>query len=191
VALLALGVTAFIVAGRPHGGGNPAGALRHWLVFGVVSGLALLVTVVARHLGPSAKAALLALAAGLLYGLQDALTRICGQFVRDEGVLNLLTHWQPYAIVVIGLTGILLVQSAFETAPLRMSLPSLTAAQPLAGIACGVGFLGDQVRLSAGALAWQAAGLAAIVTGVIMLGRHPAMPAGVTPEESVGAHRAG
>jgi hypothetical protein len=72
-----------------------------------------------------------------------------------------------------------------------MSLPSLTAAQPLAGIACGVGFLGDQVRLSAGALAWQAAGLAAIVTGVIMLGRHPAMPAGVTPEESVGAHRAG
>ncbi|MEE4546010.1 DMT family transporter [Streptomyces sp. V4-01] len=189
VALLALGVTAFIVAGRPHGGGTPAGALRHWLVVGIVAGLALLVTVISRHLQPSAQAALLALAAGLLYGLQDGLTRVCGQFVRDDGVAGLLTHWQPYAIVVIGLSGILLVQSAFEMAPLRMSLPSLTAAQPLAGIACGVGFLGDQLRLSAGALAWEAAGLAAIVVGVILLGRHPAMPPGVTPERSVGATR--
>jgi hypothetical protein len=63
-------------------------------------------------------------------------------------------------------------------APLRMSLPSLTAAQPLAGIACGVGFLGDRLRLNAGALAWEAIGLAAIVVGVVLLGRHPAMPAG-------------
>jgi drug/metabolite transporter (DMT)-like permease len=189
VVLLALGVTAFIVAGRPHGGGTVAGTLRHWLVFGVVAGLALLVTLVARHLQPSPEAALLALAAGLLYGLQDGLTRLCGQFARDEGVANLVVHWQPYAIVVIGLTGLLLVQSAFEMAPLRMSLPSLTAAQPLAGIACGVGFLGDQVRVSPGALAWQAAGLAAIVVGIVLLGRHPAMPSGVPPKESVGATR--
>jgi hypothetical protein len=47
-------------------------------------------------------------------------------------------------------TGLLLVQSAFETAPLRMSLPALIAAQPLAGI----------------------------VVGVVLLGMHPAMPCG-------------
>jgi drug/metabolite transporter (DMT)-like permease len=178
VVLLALGVTVFIVAGRPQGGGDLAGPLRHWLVFGTVAGLALLLTVYALRLRPAAKAAVLALAAGLLYGLQDALTRVCGQIVRGEGTALLFTHWQPYAVGVIGLTGILLVQSAFEMAPLRMSLPSLTAAQPLAGIACGVGFLGDRLRLNAGALAWEVVGLAAIVVGVVLLGRHPAMPAG-------------
>ncbi|WP_225849474.1 DMT family transporter [Streptomyces sp. HPF1205] len=190
VALLALGVSVFIVAGRPRGGGMEAAALRHWLVFGIVAGLALLLTVNARRLAPAGEAALLALAAGLLYGLQDALTRVCGQIVTGEGLAALFTHWQPYGVGVLGVTGMLLVQSAFEMAPLRMSLPSLTAAQPLAGIACGIGFLGDRVRLTPGPLAWEAVGLAAIVSGIVLLGRHPAMPPGVTAKEpAVGATR--
>ncbi|MFI0899149.1 DMT family transporter [Streptomyces sp. NPDC020983] len=189
VALLALGVTAFIVAGRPTGGGAEAGALRHWLVFGTVAGIALVLTLKARRLSRSGEAALLGLAAGLLYGLQDSLTRVCGQIVQDEGIDRLLVSWQPYAVGGLGLTGMLLVQSAFEMAPLRMSLPSLTAAQPIAGIVCGVGFLGDRLRFTAGALAWEAAGLAAIVVGVVLLGRHPAMPAGAAEREPVGATR--
>lgn len=189
VALLALGVTAFIVAGRPRGGGAEAGALRHWLVFGTVAGIALLLTLKARRLPRSGEAALLGLAAGLLYGLQDSLTRVCGQIVQDQGIGQLLVSWQPYAVGGLGLTGMLLVQSAFEMAPLRMSLPSLTAAQPIAGIVCGVGFLGDRLRVTTGALAWEAAGLAAIVVGVVLLGRHPAMPAGSAEREPVGATR--
>lgn len=122
--------------------------------------------------------ALLAVAAGLLYGLQDALTRVSGQRLSEGGWAALVTGWQPYAVLVLGVTGLILVQSAFETGPLRMSLPALTAAQPLAGIACGIGFMGDQVRTDTGALAWQAAGLAAIVTGIVLLGLHPAMPEG-------------
>ncbi|CAG6396285.1 putative integral membrane protein [Actinacidiphila cocklensis] len=189
VALLALGVTGFIVAGRPSGGGAEAGALRHWLVFGIVAGLALLLTFKARRLPRSGEAALLGLAAGLLYGLQDSLTRVCGQIVQDDGLGVLAVSWQPYAVGVLGLTGMLLVQSAFEMAPLRMSLPSLTAAQPIAGIVCGVGFLGDRLRFTTGALAWEAAGLAAIVAGVVLLGRHPAMPTGIAEQEPVGATR--
>ncbi|MGQ4445955.1 hypothetical protein ACN6LI_004826, partial [Streptomyces violaceoruber] len=94
------------------------------------------------------------------------------------GLAEVLTSWQPYAVAVLGITGLVLVQSAFETAPLRRSLPALTAAQPLAGIACGVGFLGDRLRTDAGALAWQAGGLAAVVAGIVLLGLHPAMPQG-------------
>lgn len=100
-----------------------------------------------------------------------------------------MTGWEPYAVIVLGVTGLVLVQSAFEAAPLRSSLPALTAAQPLAGIACGVGFLGDQLRTDTGALAWEAAGLAAIVVGIVLLGRHPAMPSGSTrtPREKMAA----
>ncbi|MEU3739389.1 DMT family transporter [Streptomyces sp. NPDC032198] len=176
--LLAGGVTAFIVAGEPRGGDAESDPLRQWLIIGVMVGSAMLLTVYAkgsRHrftAGP----VLLGVAAGLLYGVQDALTRVSGGRLSDEGWLALLTGWQPYAVLVLGVTGLLLVQSAFETAPLRMSLPALTAAQPLAGIACGVGFLGDQLRMDAGALAWQATGLAAIVGGIVLLGSHPAMP---------------
>jgi len=177
VLLIALGVTAFIAAGRPEGGGPGASALRYWLVFGIVSGLALILVTVARHLRDIfEEATLLALAAGLLYGLQDALTRTTADRLDAGGLSAVLGTWQPYTVVAIGVVGLLLVQSAFEAAPLRMSLPALTAAQPIAGIACAVGFLGDRVRVTPAALAWEAAGLAAVVAGVIILGRHPAMP---------------
>jgi drug/metabolite transporter (DMT)-like permease len=176
VLLLATGVTVFIAGGQPTGGGTEAGELRHWLVFGVVAGLALLLVSVARRMPLPAEATLLALAAGLLYGLQDALTRTTALRYHHGGMELLLRSWQPYTVVAIGVFGLLLVQSAFESAPLKSSLPSLTAAQPLAGIACGVGFLGDRLQLTAGALAGEAAGLLFIVLGVFVIGRHPAMP---------------
>ncbi|MFI6878050.1 DMT family transporter [Streptomyces sp. NPDC050400] len=174
--LLAGGVTAFIVAGQPRGGSAVADPLRHWLIIGVMVGTALLLAGFAKRSRLIAGPVLLAVAAGLLYGVQDALTRVSGQRLSAGGWTTLFTGWQPYAVVVLGVTGLVLVQSAFETAPLRMSLPALTAAQPLAGIACGVGFLGDRLRTDVGALAWEAAGLAGIVAGVILLGLHPAMP---------------
>lgn len=178
--LLAGGVTAFIVAGEPRGGTAVTDPWRHWLIIGAMLGLALLLTTFAKRSRLSAGPVLLALAAGLLYGVQDALTRVSGQRFTEGGPTHLLTGWQPYGVLLLGLTGLILVQSAFETAPLRMSLPALTAAQPLAGIICGVGFLGDRLRTDTGALAWEAAGLAAVVVGIVLLGLHPAMPSGCT-----------
>ncbi|MDH6119255.1 DMT family transporter [Kitasatospora sp. GAS204B] len=176
VVLLGLGVTAFILAGDPHSGGAAAGELRHWLVFGVVAGLALLLVSFGRRLPLFEEATVLALAAGLLYGLQDSLTRATANRIDAAGVAAVLHRWEPYAVVALGAVGLLLVQSAFEVAPLRMSLPALTAAQPLAGIVCAVGFLGDQLRVTPGALAWEAAGLLAMVLGVVLIGRHPSLP---------------
>ncbi|MFD3314691.1 DMT family transporter [Streptomyces sp. NPDC058656] len=183
--LLAGGVAAFIVAGQPQGGDARTDPFRQWLIIGVVLGLALLLTTYAKRSLLSAGPVLLGAAAGLLYGVQDALTRVSGQRFSDGGWIALATSWQVYGVVALGITGLVLVQSAFETAPLRMSLPALTAAQPLAGIACGVGFLGDRLRTDAGALTWEALGLAGIVVGVVLLGMHPAMPSGAAPKERV------
>lgn len=187
--LLAGGVTAFLLVSEPRGGEAVTSPLRHWLVIGVVAGLALFLTASARHPRTPGTPVLLGLAAGLLYGLQDALTRLSGKRLTEDGWTALLTSWQPYAVLVLGVTGLILVQSAFEAGPLRMSLPALTAAQPLAGIACGIGFLGDRVHTDAGALAWQAVGLAAIVAGIVLLGMHPAMPEGKDRHGSTAADR--
>ncbi|MCF2131204.1 DMT family transporter [Strepomyces sp. STD 3.1] len=178
LALLAGGVTAFILAGEPRGGSAVSDPLRHWLIIGVMLGAALVLTACAGRFRLTWGPTLLALAAGLLYGVQDALTRVSGRRFSAGGLAELLTGWQPYVVVVLGVTGLVLVQSAFETAPLRRSLPALTAAQPLAGIACGVGFLGDRLRTDTAALAWEAGGLASVVAGIVLLGMHPAMPQG-------------
>nr|WP_189985820.1 DMT family transporter [Streptomyces capoamus] len=186
--LLAGGVSAFILAGEPRGGTAVTDPLRHWLIIGAVTGAALALTAYAKRSRLSWGPVLLALAAGLLYGVQDALTRVSGIRFSDGGLTELFSGWQPYGVVACGVTGLVLVQSAFETAPLRMSLPALTAAEPLAGILCGVGFLGDRLRTDTGALAWEAAGLAAVVAGIVLLGLHPAMPCGTAEREDPAGH---
>ncbi|MFE6199547.1 DMT family transporter [Streptomyces sp. NPDC057838] len=185
--LLAGGVTAFVVAGRPEGGTATADPVRQWLIIGGMIGLALILAARGRRSRLGSGPVLLALAAGLLYGVQDALTRVSGQKAAEDGLAGLLTGWQPYAVLALGVTGLVLVQSAFETASLRKSLPALTAAQPLAGIICGVGFLGDRLRTDAVALTWEAGGLAAVVAGIVLLGLHPAMPTGSAAQRAVAA----
>ena len=178
VALLSGGVAAFIVAAQPKAAQAPVGALQQGLVLAVLLGVSLVLVVIAKHLRLIKEPPLLAAAGGLLYGIQDALTRMATGIFSAGRLLALVTTWQPYTIVALAVTGLLLVQSAFEAGPLRMSLPALTAAEPIAGIVCGIGLLGDRLRVTPSALAWEITGLIAVVIGVLLLGRHPAMPTG-------------
>lgn len=184
VLLLSGGVAAFVAAGSPEGTeAADVDALRRWLVLGSVVAVALLMVFIARHLRLAEEPPLLAGAAGVLYGLQDALTRDSSTVLDESGIGGLVTTWQPYVVVAAAVVGLVLVQSAFEAGPLRQSLPSLTAAEPLAGIACGIGFLGDTVRLTPFALTGEILGLGAAVGGVFLLGRHPAMPTGIAERD--------
>jgi hypothetical protein len=67
------------------------------------------------------------------------------------------------------------MESAFNAAPLHASLPAITAAEPAAGMLLGVVVFGDVIRVSPGMLALQAAGLAAMVLGVILVARAPVL----------------
>ncbi|TDD85138.1 hypothetical protein E1293_11675 [Actinomadura darangshiensis] len=170
--LLTGGVALFLGIGLPHGGEPPDALSARWLGGAVVLGLAVLLAVGSLHRDLRIRAMLLASGAGLLYGLQDTLTRGV-LLIFDDGVAQALLHWQPYGLVFIGALGLLFAQSAFDAAPLRISLPATTAAEPLTGIALSIVIFGERVRLSAGALALESLGLAAMVSGIVVLGRSP------------------
>ena len=69
----------------------------------------------------------------------------------------------------------LLMESAFNAAPLHASLPAITAAEPVAGMLLGVVVFGDVVHRSPGMLLLQGAGLAAMVLGVVLVARAPVL----------------
>jgi hypothetical protein len=73
---------------------------------------------------------------------------------------------------------LLLNQSAFEAAPLDASLPAITVAEPLAGIAFGVGVYGEHLTLSGPLLAVELLGVAAMVAGVVIVARSPVVTMG-------------
>jgi len=127
-----------------------------------------------RRSGPT-RATLTGVGAGLVFGISDALTRRSVQILDAHSFHGLVTNWAPYCLVAAALIANWLMQNAFNAAPLHSSLPAITAAEPLAGILLGIVVFGDTIDISVGMLAVQAAGIAALVIGVIMVARAPVL----------------
>jgi hypothetical protein len=73
------------------------------------------------------------------------------------------------------------MQSAFNIARLRTSLPRITAAEPVAGIVLGMVDFGDSIRASPGLVLLEASGLIAFLIGVILVARSRHSSGGTDP----------
>jgi drug/metabolite transporter (DMT)-like permease len=121
------------------------------------------------------RATLTATGAGLVFGISDALTRRTVEIIETHPFVTLFTSWPAYCLAAASLVGMWLMESSFNAAPLHASLPAITAAEPVAGILLGVVVFGDVISISPGMLALQAAGIVALVAGVIMVARAPVL----------------
>jgi len=171
--LLIAGLAGFLLAADP---GDGSGGRVHWYGW-VVAAASVLVLVVflvflARRTDLAGEGTLLGTAAGVLFGLQDALTSRAVPMI-GHGPLGLLTSWKLYAVLGVALVGLVLGQSAFRAAPLTASLPGLTVAEPLTGIALGAVLFSEPLRLSAPAVLAEVAAFVAIAFGVVLLARSP------------------
>jgi drug/metabolite transporter (DMT)-like permease len=166
------GVAMFLLSGRPDGDVMSGNDVGRWTGAIVVAAIAIVFVVVGRGRSLGVRAMLLASAAGMLYGIQDTLTRGT-LLVFDRQPSDLFTSWQPYTLIVVAGFGLLLTQSAFDAAPLQISLPATTVAEPVTGIILGIAIFHEQLEITPLALAGEVAGLAAMVVGIMVLGRSP------------------
>jgi drug/metabolite transporter (DMT)-like permease len=150
------------------------GSVTHWPAAAVIAALAFAAVHAGRQHPGRMRAMLTGAGAGLVFGIQDALTRQTLQILSSNGVGAMFTTWAPYALVGAGAIGIWLVQSAFNAGPLQLSLPAISAGEPLVGILLGILVFGDRIQITPGELALQAGGVLALVVGVILVGRAPA-----------------
>lgn len=151
------------------------GGVSHWPAAAAIAGIAFICVQAGRKRPSRTKAMLTGIGAGLIFGIQDALTRQTLEILQSNGISGMFTTWAPYALLGAGLTGIWLMQSAFSAGPLQVSLPGISAGEPLVGILLGIIVFGDRIQVSPGLLAIQVGGIAALVVGVIMVGRAPAL----------------
>lgn len=164
------GLIGFILAAQPQKGTGEDVANSTWLIGGgIVAGMVLATTAIARRRGPTRKATLLAAGAGALFGLQASLTHSAFDVLGESGVVGLLTTWNGYAVLTVAAFGTLLLQSAYESAPLPASYPAEVTVELLAGIAVGVGVLGGEVDLTTAGAALGLLCLLVMVGGVYVL----------------------
>jgi hypothetical protein len=180
VAALAL----FVVVGEPTAGVDQA-PFGVWLPsLGVLLVLLVLCVLGAgRRRGPR-RAALLAVATGLAYGLVAALTKSVVDLL-GEGPLALVTSWETSVLVVAILGGTFLQQTAFGAGPLAASLPAVTVGEPIVAGVLGVVVLGEQVR--ADGLEWTLIGLLVVLMIAATAALSRSSAAALPEPEPVGA----
>jgi hypothetical protein len=148
------------------------GARAYWpFAVGAVAMIAAAFAALGRRRSGDLRATLSGASAGVIFGMQDALTRRMIQVLTGHGVAALLTTWPGYTLVAVGLIGFWLMSSAFSAGPLHASLPAITAGEPVTGIALGIVVFSDELHTSPGLIAVQVAGLLALVCGVILVRR--------------------
>ena len=173
--LLSPGVAALSLSRSVNGQGIRFGSAAYWPAAAVIGAVALLFVRAGWRRTGQQRATLTGVASGLIFGISDALTRSTLEIVNSRGVLAVLATWPAYCLAAASLLAVWLMESSFNAAPLHASLPSITAAEPVVGILLGVVVFGDEIRISPGMIALQAAGILALVAGVILVARAPAL----------------
>lgn len=189
--VLAMGVGVFLYMVAPTEGVQLASD-RSWLIAAPpIIGFVLGAVALAQMTYGARRAAFLGVAAGTLFGTSAVLTKAFVHYL-GGGIVNWVPHWEPYALAVSSISGLVLAQSAFQTGALAAAVSAEQVLQPLTGVALGVGLLDEKLELSGplGTLI-VGAGLIAMLGGVLMLARveHPenetppalASPPGVVP----------
>lgn len=171
---ITVGLIAFLLAGHPSKGASGHVPDLRWLIGGGgVVVMAAVLTAAARRSAPVPKAAMLGVGGGMLFGLQASLTQGALLVFHREGVVGLVTAWSGYAVVAVALLGMLLMQSAFEAAPLTASYPGVVTAELISGVVIGIVVVGGSVRLAPTLLAIGMAGLLVMIVGVYLLTTSP------------------
>jgi hypothetical protein len=151
------------------------GSVSHWPAAAAIAAIAFICAQAGRRRQGRGRALLTGIAAGLVYGIQDALTRQTLEVLRSGGISGLFTTWAPYALVGAGAIGIWLMQSAFSAGPIQLSLPAISAGEPLVGIMLGIVVFGDRIQVAPVQLGIKVGGIVALVAGVILVARAPAL----------------
>jgi drug/metabolite transporter (DMT)-like permease len=167
----ALGV--MIGVGSPTTGRSTMPA-QLWIIVTLACwGGALAMVAVARRLSHQAtQAALIGSAAGVLFGLQDALTRFCLHGL-SHSFIGLVFSWQPYVLLITAVYGLTLTQSAYEAGPLPSALPPIVLGEPVVGMLIGVFTLNERLSATPTAIAIEIASAVVMIAGGWMLARSP------------------
>jgi drug/metabolite transporter (DMT)-like permease len=163
-----VGIILFIVVGQPQGGiAEPSTTTWVAAILLVIILSAPLVVMAARRRGPTS-AALYAIAAGLILGLQAAVTKIFTNEV-GQGLAAILSSWTTWVVIITGIVGFGFQQSSLKTGHLAPSMAGVNASDLIASVLLAVFVYQETLSHGGGHLLPAVIGIALAVVGVLML----------------------
>jgi len=175
VAVTAAGLALFLVAARPgasHSAGWPM-ALGSTVVAAALAGAA--AAWAGRRRGVP-RASGYGFACGVLFGVTGGLVKLAGAHAATGHgfgghLWSLMSAWPTWALVLTGLSGVVLNQRAYRAAPLSASMPLLNIVDVLVAIAFGLLVFGEVPAHSPLAVLGEAIAMVLMLVGLRRLAR--------------------
>jgi drug/metabolite transporter (DMT)-like permease len=169
--VLTAGLALFLLGVSPHGGSSTA-PLGSWVIAAslILAAVLTCVAIGSRLTGPP-RALFFGMAAGINFGLSAAFTKAFVHLL-GGGVISMLQHWEPYALAVTSIAGLILAQSSFQAGSLGASVAALEVSEPVVAAALGISLFHEQIDTHG--LGYQlgiAVALIAMFVGVVALSR--------------------
>jgi len=174
----AAGIATFVIVAQPTTeetapDRRTAGAL---LAAGVLVGA--LASRTGRRLGLSRAAAVVhGGAAGMLFGLGAGLLKLSVATLTERGVAALVLDWAPWALLVVSLWALALNQSAYQAAPLSVSMPVLNVVNPAVAVLFGIVVFAERPAHDPVSVLVELASLGVMALGARRLARAESIPA--------------
>lgn len=170
-ALVVAGIAGFLLISPPRPGlsvPSPGG----WVAVGTLVGGGVLVAAAsAVRTSGTARTTLLAAAGAGAFALVDVLSKATVDELRLHGLAQVLTSGYPYALLAVGIAGLVLSQSAFQSGPLHVSLPVIDTLEPTLAVLVGALAFHEALAASPLELTAQLAAGALALAGIVLLDR--------------------
>ena len=166
--VIVVGLAAFALFGDPAGGRENAPGSEWAIAIAVIVVVCVGLLLFGGRGGLTMKAAVYGTVAGILFGLSAALTKPTLEFLHD-GVDELLSHWEPYALAVAGVLGFVLQQVSLGTGRLAPSVATVSVANPVVGILLGLILLDERLSRPAWHIVVATAGLFLALAGAVVI----------------------
>ena len=82
---------------------------------------------------------------GALHGLATFVTKAAANQVATHGLFSVLHSWPLYSLIVIGSIDLVLTQSAFQSAPLYVTMPLINVVEPSVAMLMGYLVLSESI----------------------------------------------
>lgn len=179
-AMISLGLALILVTRSSPAGGPPSRAALFPALGAVVTAVTLLL-VVGRGRPPVIRARFLSVAAGALFAVGAAMTKLTADTASTAGFVGLLTSWPGYALAVVSVTSFALQQAAYADGTLATAITAVVITDPLVSYVLGVVGFGEPSPRLAGPLLLAVLGGVLLVVGVYGLAHSPLLHAPAYP----------
>jgi drug/metabolite transporter (DMT)-like permease len=168
--VVAASLAIFLLVADPSGGRDNA-PLGEWLVAGgACAAVSAALILAARATRPARRAALLGTSCGILFGLSAALTKTVGDQFADAP-LEVLVHWQLYALIVVGYASMTISQLSLQTGVLAPAIATAMAFDPITSVILGVTIMQESLHTSAAGSVAACTALVCALGGLAVLAR--------------------